>query len=886
MLERRERRDNMSSIWIGLLAVAAVFGQAVAAEPAAPSRLRCEYLDNPMGIDMPHPRFSWVLEHSGRGERQTAYQVTVSSAPDASTSDQWDSGKVANAQSAQVAYQGRPLVSGRTYYWRVRWWDKEGAASPWSRTARFDTGLLDRGEWKGRWIGGAGQLRKEFDLKARPARARIYLAGLGYYELRINGRKAGDHVLDPGWTTWEKRVLYTVYDVTSLLRQGPNAVAVMLGEGWYKNRALLMQLTVELEGGGRIEVVTGPDWKAHAGPIVSDSVYDGEKYDARLATPGWDRPGYDDAGWKPAAAVEAPAGVLSAQLMPPIRVVDTIVPLKLSSPRPGVWIYDLGQNFSGWVRLRVAGPRGARVRLRHSELLYDDGTLNVENLRRATATDSYTLTGGGEEEIYEPRFTYHGFRYVELTGYPGTPRLDSVRGRVVHSAVSPAGGFSSSKEILNRIQRMIVWGVASNLHGIPTDCNQRDERQGWLADAHLAAEAAMLNFDMAAFYTNFLRDIRDIQGADGSLTDTVPHRNGHRPADPAWGAAYPLLAWYMYEYYGDRRILEEHYDGIKAWADLQRTQAKDGILSYSFYGDWVPIVKTPGDLVSTVYYYWSADIVARVAEILGKTGDAAAYRRLAGEIAAAFNRRFLDPATGAYVPATQTAQILPMFTGIAPESSRAGLYRWLRDDIVYGHDTHLTTGILGAKYLMPLLTAMGGSDLAYDLAAQTTYPSWGYMAENGATTLWELWQNKTGPSMNSHNHPMFGSVGAWFYNALAGINPDLSRPGFERLRIAPQVVRDLKWVSGTVETLRGTVAVNWRRGDESLAIDVTIPGGSDAEIHIPKPQSGPATVTEGGRAVWQDGRYQGGVPGIASARETASEIIIEAGSGNYALEIK
>jgi len=847
----------------------------------APSGMRCEYLTDPIGIDVRQPRFSWVLEHSQRGQKQSAYQVLVSLKPEVAAGDQWDSGKVSSSQPVHVAYAGKPLESGRTYHWKVRYWDSGDGASPYSAAARFETGLLESADWKGKWIGGANQVRKEFTLASRPVRARAYIAGLGYYELRINGRKVGDRVLDPAWTTYDKRVLYSVYDITERLRQGPDAVAVTLGEGWFKSRALRIEIRAELEGGQSVDLATDGSWKTMPGPIQSDSVYNGEVYDARLETPGWDRAGFDDAHWKPATLIEGPKGVLSAQMMPPIRVVETLVPLKLTSPHQGVYIYDLGQNVSGVMQMRVTGPRGTRMQLRHAELLYDDGTLNVENLEEAKATDVYVLRGDGSEEVYQPRFTYHGFRYVELTGYPGTPKFDTLRAKVVHSDVKPAGGFTSSKQILNQIQRNILWGIQDNLESIPTDCNQRNERMGWMADAHLYAETAMLNFDMPAFYTNFLRDIHDVQAPDGTVTDTVPHGYGERPADPAWGMAYPLLTWYMYEYYGDRRILKQHFDGVKAWTDFLRTRSHAGILDYSYYGDWVPIEKTPGNLVSTFCYYWSADLVARMAEILGKAGDADAYRKLAAGIRDAFNGKFLNPETGVYGTGTQTAQILPLFLNMAPDGKRGGVLAALRDDIVYTRNTHLTTGILGTKYLFPLLTRTNNSDLAYELATQTTYPSWGYMVENGATTLWELWQNKTGPSMNSHNHPMFGSIGAWFYNALAGINPDPEKPGFERIVIAPQVVRDLQWAAGSLDTVRGRVSSSWRRADDGLRLEVGIPVGSEAEVRIPKLGLAAAVVSESGRVIWKDGGYLSGAPGIISVQDGGGVLVVRMGSGDY-----
>jgi len=488
----------------------------------APTGLRVEYLTDPVGIDVSQPRFSWILNHAERGQAQTAYQVVVSTSPSAATGDQWDSGPVASPQSIHVVYAGKALESGKTYYWKVRYWDKQGRPSAYSNVARFEMGLLKPSDWTGPWIGGGNTLRKEFTLAAKPIRARAYLAGVGYAELHVNGRKIGDRVLDPAWTTYDKRVLYATHDITKYLSPGVNAIGVMLGEGWYHNRALKLQVNIEMEGGQKLSIAADGSWKVTQGPILEDSVYHGEVYDARQEMPGWDRGGFNDAGWKPAVIVDGPKGVLSAEMMPPIKVVDTIVPFKLTNPKPGVYVYDMGQNFSGWVQLRVKGPRGTQVKLRFAELLYDDGTLNVENLRKARATDVYILRGDGEEEVYEPRFTYHGFRYVELTGFPGAPRMDTVRGRVAHSAVKPTGGLAFSKPVLNQLQRIILWGVTSNLHSVPTDCNQRDERMGWMADAHLYGETAMLNFDMAAFYTNFLRNIHDAQKEDGSVPDPVP----------------------------------------------------------------------------------------------------------------------------------------------------------------------------------------------------------------------------------------------------------------------------------------------------------------------------------------------------------------------------
>jgi len=847
--------------------------------PMAPTALRCEYLDNPMGVDVPKPRFFWVVEHTERGQVQSAYQIVVSTDPKAAAGDVWDSGKVVSAKSTQVVFAGKALESGKSYFWKVRAWDRGGREGPWSAVASFDTGLFNKSDWKGAWIGKKNQLRKEFTLKGRVKRARAYIAGLGYYELRLNVRKAGNHVLDPGWTTYDKRVLYVTYDITSFLREGANAVAVTLGNGWYKSRALLLQINIELEDGTTATVVSDASWKAADGPIFEDSIYNGESYDARRETPGWERPGFDDKDWPAAEAVKAPAGVLSAQMMPAIQVVDTLVPLGMTNPKPGVYVFDMGQNFSGWARLRVSGPRGTDVRLRFAELLYADGTLNTENLRSARAEDHYILKGEGGE-MWEPRFTYHGFRYVEITNFPGTPKLDSVRGRVVHSAVDPIGSFSASKDILNGLQRIITWGQKTNLHSIPTDCDQRDERMGWMGDAQGTAEEAIMNFDMAAFYTNFVRDIRDIQDDKGRLSDTVPHIWGGENSDPAWATAYPLICWYMYQYYGDTRVLEEHYDGMRKYVEFLRSKAENGLVKFSSYGDWVAVEKCPGTIVSSFYYYYDVKIQADVARVLGKTQDAALYDKLTAEIRTAFNREYYNPKTGDYADGTQTANTLPLFLDI-PTEKEGGAWGRLFDDIVYKHNSHLTTGIIGTKYIMELLTRTGAADLAYDIAVQTDYPSWGYMIKNGATTLWELWQKREGPSMNSHNHPMFGSVGSWLYKALAGINLAPGATGFEKILVQPQMVRDLMHASGSTMTVRGEVACAWSRTEKTVRVEVTIPGGSEAEVVIPKLNIRNVRISEGGQTIWVGDKFIVGAAGVTGFVDKDGAIRVKTGGGRY-----
>ena len=767
--------------------------------PGAPNTLRCEYMEDPLGVDTTAPRFAWVLEHTDRGEMQTAYQVLVATRAELlnqDRGDQWDSGKVTSDDFTQVvvcgqaARQRAELLLESALLGQGRPRERLQPAGAIRHGAAEGVGLegfVDRGGAQG------GEFRKEFTVQGKVANARIYVAALGYYELRVNGQRIGHKVLDPAWTTYPKRVLYSTYDLTPVLKEGPNVIAVMLGGGWatqevdgsqvyYKEPALLVQMNAELEGGKQLSVATDNSWKTAAGPVVESSVYGGEVYDARKETPGWDQPGFAETGWTAAQVVDGSAGARSSEMMPAIQVVDEMVPKQMTSPQPGVYIFDMGQNMSGWARLKLEGTAGTRVTLRYAEVLYDNGTINRENIRAAKSRDIYVLRGGGEES-YEARFTYHGFRYVEVTGFPGTPSLDSVRGEVVHSAVKSVGSFAASKQILNDIQKVIRWSQVTNLMGVPTDCDQRDERQGWMGDAQATAEEAMMNFDMAAFYTNFIRDIADAQRDDGAVPDTVPLKYGSYEADLGWQTAYPLLVKYMWEQYGDRRIIEQNEAGLKKYIEYLRRNAKDDVFATKLghEGDWVELAHTPHDYISDFWYLYDVQIMAGFEKTLGHDADAQMYAKLAQNIAEAFNRTYFHADTAQYANGTQAANAMALFLNLPPKDRRDEVTKNLTDDVLYFHDTHVTTGFIGVKFLMPALTATGHADLAYDLAVQTTYPSWGYMVSRGATTLWELWNDKAGPSMNSHDHIMFGSVGAWFYQALAGINQPADGAGYRHI---------------------------------------------------------------------------------------------------------
>jgi len=868
--------------------------------------LRVEYATNPLGIDSLQPRLSWVLTSAERAQKQTAYRVLVASSAeklDAGTGDLWDSGKVASSQSTQVAYGGTPLASRQRCYWKVRVWDKNGLPTRYSATASWEMGLLTPFHWKARWVGyppgwpgRALYFRADLDVAKPIRRARAYVAGLGYCELRINGARVGDHVLDPAWTDYSKRVLYSTYDVGSHLHPGKNAIAVIVGNGWYGMAKLLAQIELTYEDGSTVTLPTNgghihPVWSVTSGPILGNSIYDGETYDARLEKTGWDLAGPEGPapadrteGWDVAVPVEPPGGRLVSQSLEPIKIVESFAPNSVSRPALGIAVYDAGRNLAGWAELRAQGERGTRVTLRFAESLAADGTVNQENLRKAAATDVYVLKGGGAE-TWEPRFTYHGFRYVQVEGLPGEPGLENLRIKVVRSAVEPNGTIETSNDLINRIQQMVWRTEASNLHGVPTDCPQRDERQGWMNDLTVRLEEAVYNFKLNRFLPKFLADVRDTQDADGAITDTVPFRWGFRPADPV-SASYLLLAWYQYLHYGDTRAMAEHFDGLKAWTAYLSRRSQDGIVTYGNWGDWSPPKEfavlgdlgtgavsknTPVPLISTGYLYYCSRLVASMAQVLGKEEDRIKHEELARRVASAFNREFWNEQTGGYGANNQAANSFALFLGLVPESRIPRVVENLVRD-VREHGNHLTTGNLCTKYLLEALTLNGRMDVAYDVVNQTSYPSWGFMLESGATTLWERWEHMTGGQMNSHNHPMMGSVSAWFYKYLGGINADPAAPGFKRIILRPYSEKRLEWVRSSYTSPHGLIRSSWRRDNGAFIYSITVPVNSTATVYVPT--ADPGRVMEGGKPAARS-------DGVRWVKNEKGAAVFEIGSGDY-----
>jgi len=913
--------------------------------------LKCEYATNPLGIDVTQPRFSWILKSDSRGQMQSAYQVLVASSEKnlkAGIGDKWDSGKQESDQSVNVAYKGEALTSVEKCWWKIRVWDKDGIESNYSEQSTFEMGLLEKDDWQGEWIGSeedisAPLLRKEFTVDKKIDRARVYICGLGYYELYINGQRIGDQVLDPATTYYNNdqpfelgsRVLYVTYDVTEYLKSGQNAVGVMLGNGWYSAEddippspshrepygdrpILLMQMNLESMDGEMMHVVSDRTWKTSPGPITYNDYCNGESYDARLEKPGWDTPEYDDADWFQAQSMKAPSGKLVAQMLPPIKVVETIKPVRILNPEEGVYVYDFGKNFSGWTKLRVDGPAGTEVSIEHAPAIYEDGSLDPRSNRFnepetheeylqgigrdkrwyhavARQTETYILKGQGEE-IWEPRFTLNGFRYAEVTGFPGTPTLESLEGRFVHSAVEEIGTFSCSNEFINRLHQAIILTFISSYHGTVMGVFDRSERTSWLGYPSAIGEDFLHNYDMAGLWWKWINDFKDAQKPDGDLPVISPLHwrntfNSYEGEFVDWDSSYPVLVWYVYWYYNDKRILGEHYDGIKKLVDLYVTRAEDHIVSTGLSDhmepqpegfSWGTALHTPIPLTSTAYHYFNTWILAQAARILDKAEDAAYYNEMAENIKRAFNREFLDEITNQYGTGSQASNATALYLRLVPEEREQAVLDNLVEEILVNHDGHLSTGMIGTNALEQVLGAYGRADVMYEIANQTTYPSWGAQIMKGYTVLSETWEVETDPQL-SINCGLLASIEVFFYRDLAGIAP--TAPGYKSITIKPRIVDDLTYANGAIKTIRGTVAVDWKKGEESLDMMVTIPVNSEATVCVPKLGSADVVITESGETVWDKGQFIRGLPGITTGADGDDYVVFEVGSGSYTFEL-
>jgi alpha-L-rhamnosidase len=897
-----------------LFAIALVAGRARAQELRV-ERLRTEYATNPIGIDEPAPRLSWMLSAQRRGTLQSAYEIRVATnAGDLARSPMWTSGKVTSEESVNRAYTGPALEPSQRYHWQVRVWDSERRVTDWSAPAYWETGLMGAARWKAKWItpnlaedttrsNPSPLLRTEFALDGTIASARAYVTSLGLYEMQLNGRRVGDQVLAPGWTSYDKRLQYQSYDVTELLHRGANAVGVILGDGWYRGRlawgtrrntygqrvALLAQIVVRFTDGREQIIGTDERWRASTGPILSSDIYNGETYDARLEKAGWSQPGFDDKDWKGVVLADHSKEILIAPAGPPIRRIEELKPLKLLHTPAGETVFDMGQNMVGWVRLRVRGPTGMTVRLQHAEVLDKTGNFYTANLRSAQQTETYTLKGGSEE-IYEPHFTFHGFRYVKVDGFPGMLTPDALTGIVVHSDMPRTGRFESSDSMLNQLYHNIVWGQKGNFVGVPTDCPQRDERLGWTGDAQVFSRTAAFNYDVAGFFTNWLGDAAVDQRDIGSLPDVIPdvltRGQPNATSSAGWGDAAVIIPWTMYLTYGDTRLLERQYPSMRRYVEYQRKVAGDSLLWNKgwHYGDWLafsttradyPGATTDKDLIATAFYAHSTDLLARSAQALGKNDDARAYRDLFERIKAAWNQEYVA-ASGRVGSNTQTAYALALEFHLLPDAKRADAGQRLAADVRrFGH---LTTGFLGTPYLTDALSETGHLSESYLLLLNKKYPSWLYPITQGATTIWERWDGQRPDSsfqetsMNSFNHYAYGAIGDWMVRVVAGLDLDQAAPGYKHIVIHPQPGGTLTSARAELMTQYGGAASGWKLESGQLRLDVRVPANTHATARLPGATL--AQVTEGSRAVTS-------AAGVTSARQDGDAVIVEIGSGDY-----
>lgn len=819
----------------------------LSAEALTPEKLRVEYASEPLGLDVVRPRFSWIVASPERGARQTAYEITVANSAEelrAGASAIWTSGEVPSDATFGIEHAGPALESGRRYFWRVRVRDELGRISPWSDPAWWQMGLLESADWQAKWIGStitqSPLLRTEFEITKPVVRATAYAFGLGWYQLRFNGRKVGDQVLTPVNSNYERGLFYDTYDVTDLVRAGRNAVGVWLGLGygegyskygyrWTQPLIARVQIELLLADGSKQMVITDEHWKTAESPITADHIYHGETYDARREKLGWDEPGFNDSAWQSVELRNAPAGPLKSCPMPPIKVVALRRPERVTEPKPGLFVFDLGQNIAGWTRLRVRGPGGTQVMLRHAEDIHPDGTLDVTTNRSARATDTYVLKGDGEE-CYEPRFTYHGFRYVEVSGYPGQPTLDDLTGCVVHAAVEDTGRFHCSDPLLNRIHENFRWALWNNLMGIPTDTAARDERTPCQMDSLAVEEAAIANFGMSSYYAKWLHDIRGDVGL------------------PNWVGDQVVLPWLLYENYGDKRLLAEHFPNMKRVVDDFVANAEKAKYWAEGFGDWAaPSAKgsyeesfSEGEIVATAFFYRCADLTARAAGVLNATEDAVKYAQLAAKVRDEFNAKHFRPATHTYGSGRQVTAVLPLAFGLVPAPHVRSVAEALRERVVVHDREHLDTGIFGTRYLFEVLADHGLVDTAFTALTRTTYPSYGNQIELGATATWEQWSFHGG--MQTHDHAMFAGPGATFYSRLGGIRA--AAPGFREVIIRPEIPHRLERVDCAMHTIAGTIKSSWEQRDRYVH-RVTIPANVRATVFVPAVSSSEVREGEG-----------------------------------------
>ncbi|GAA0545969.1 alpha-L-rhamnosidase [Chitinophaga japonensis] len=856
------------------LSVSCIYAQ----KPCQPAGLLCEYLANPLGIDAPRPRLSWRLADERPGARQTAYRLYVSTDSAAvEKGDMWASPRI-SSNDCRAVYAGKPLQPFTRYFWKVVVWDKDGKPCPAPETARFETGMMGMRHWKGAWISDtrntalqpAALFRRVFETGKKVRSARAYIAVAGLYELYVNGNRIGNHRLDPMYTRFDRRTLYVTYDVTAQLRNGRNAVGVMLGNGWYNHQstavwyfheapwrgrpAFCMDLRITYEDGSVETISTGKEWKTSQGPVIFNSIYTAEHYDARREQPGWHTPAFADTAWKDVIYRSAPSQHIVAQALHPIEHVTTVPARTIRRINDTTYVFDLGRNIAGVSRITASGPAGTVLRLKHGEQLRADGRVDQSNIDvhyRPTddsdpfQTDIFILSGKGAE-TFMPRFNYKGFQYVEVTSSrPLTLGKESLTAYFMHSNVPPVGHISTSNPVINKIWEATNNAYLSNLFGYPTDCPQR-EKNGWTGDAHIAIETGLYNFDGITIYEKWLADHRDEQQPNGVLPAIIPTSGwGYEWANgPDWTSTIAIIPWNIYLFYGDTTLLADCYDNIKRYVDHITELSPGGLTTWGL-GDWVPVKSvSPVELTSSVYYYVDALILSKAAGILGHAQDQQQYAALAEKIRSAVNAKYLDTATGIYGKGLQTELSVPLYWGLVPEGLKskvaANLAKRVEQD-----NFHLDVGLLGTKAILGALSQNGYADAAYRLASQETFPSWGWWIVNGATTLYENWPIDAKSDI-SRNHIMFGQIGAWLYKGIGGILPDEKAPGFRHILLEPHFVKGLEHFEATHNGPYGNIVSAWKRAGNAVVYTATIPANTTATIRLEVPAGQKVHTTAGG----------------------------------------
>lgn len=895
---------------IFLLLCAVFFSQA----QVKLTRLLTENLENPLAVDVLQPQFSWQLSSNEKNVLQSAYEIRVGDFPAALVKNEglWKSGKVSSSASVHIPYSGGALQAGKKYYWQVRVWDNKGNASAWSDMAWWQMGLLQPADWKAQWIMPGYQedkefasplLRQEFSSTKKIKSATAYITAHGLYEAQLNGKRIGDAYLTPGWTSYNKHLQYQAYDVTGLLNSGANAVAVTLGDGWYRGNfsfdhkrniygsdiALLFQLNIIYTDGTTASIVSDGSWKSSTGAVRSNGIYLGETIDAGKEKSGWASAGYDDAEWSAVKTADFSKKFLTANYNEPIKKHETFVPAKIITTPKGEKVIDFGQNLVGWVQVKLNGNAGDTVKVSHAEVLDKDGNFYTENLRGAKAQAIYVLDGKGEK-TFEPHFTFFGFRYIKLEGITGALQPANFTAVALYSDMKQTGSFTSSNELINQLQHNIEWGLRGNFLDVPTDCPQRDERMGWTGDAQAFFRTATFLRGVNNFFTKWLKDLEIDQINTGSVPHVIPNPLGEKGwavgGSAGWADASTIIPWEMYQVYGDKRILEAQYNSMKAWVSYMQSQSTNDLWNKgSHFGDWLFYTMADDNdgkaaitnkyLIAQCFYAHSTQLLINAAKELGKADDVAAYTLLLQKIKDAFLKEYTTP-NGATMSNTQTSYVLALQFDMLPENLRQQAADRLVANIKL-YNNHLTTGFLGTPYLCHVLSRYGYTDVAYTLLLQKTYPSWLYPVTKGATTIWERWDGiKTNGdfeavTMNSFNHYAYGAIGDWMYRVMAGLDNEDGTVGYKNIRIMPHVGGGFTNVAAAYETQYGKLGSAWKIENGKLLLQVEIPANTTATVYVPV----------------QDGDVmEGGLP-VASSKTiqvTGKEknyLVLKTGSGKY-----